>query len=135
MFKKKLTNEFSFFENSFLYKNDNESIEFDRSIYVVYDKSELVEFLKLDKKGPNVLVCLFNKQLYYSLSFLEEVKSLILLDNCKTADEIIKELKLHFKSNLDVVTKKTKLRIPDSSSISTQFKNFYSIFFLDVTLT
>lgn len=135
MFKKKLANEFSFSENSFLYRNENESTEFDRSIFVVYDKFELVEFLKLDKKGANVLVCLFNKQLYDSLSFLEEVKSLILLDNCKTGDEIIKELKLHFKRNPDLAPKKLKMKLPDSNSISTEFKNFYSIFFLDVTLT
>lgn len=135
MFKKKLTNEFSFSENSFLYTNENESTEFDRSVFVVYDKFELVEFLKLDKKGANVLVCLFNKQLYDSLSFLEEVKSLILLDNFKTGDEITKELKMHFKNNSDLVPKKLKMRLPDSNSISTQFKHFYSIFFLDVTLT
>lgn len=135
MFKKKLNNEFSFFENSFLYTNKNESTEFDRSIFVIYDKFELVEFLRLDKKGANVLVCLFNKQLYDSLSFLEEVKSLILLDNFKTGDEITKELKSHFKDYSDLEPKKAKMRLPDPSSISSQFKHFYSIFFLDVTLT
>lgn len=135
MFKKKLNNEFSFFENSFLYTNENESTEFDRSIFVIYDKFELVEFLRLDKKGANVLVCLFNKQLYDSLSFLEEVKSLILLDNCKTGDEITKELKSHFKNYSDLEPKKAKMRLPDPNSFSSQFKHFYSIFFLDVTLT
>jgi len=130
MFKRRFKNEFDFFENSFLYKNENEATEFDRSIFVIYDKNELIEFLQLDKKGINVLVCLFNKQLYNSLSFLEEVKSLILLDSSKTRIEIIKELKLHLsKSDFDEET--SEITFPASNGISTQFNNFYkALFFL-----
>lgn len=131
MFKRRFKDEFDFFENPFLYKNENEVTEFNRSIFVVYDKSELIEFLQLDKKGTNVLVCLFNKQLYDSLSFLEEVKSLILLDNSKTRIEIIKELKAHFKSKPAIIPETSAMKFSASNIISTQFNNFYkALFFL-----
>lgn len=54
MFKRRFKNEFDFFENSFLCKNENESAEFDRSIFVVYEKSELVNFLQLEKKERTI---------------------------------------------------------------------------------
>lgn len=131
MFRRRFKNEFDFFENPFLYKNDNEATEFDRSIFVVYDKSELLEFLQLEKKGTNVLVCLFNKQLHDSLSFLQEVKSLILLDSSKTRNEIIKELKLYFNGKPNLTTEKPEINFPASNIISTQFNNFYkALFFL-----
>ncbi|OXG08958.1 hypothetical protein BC749_103247 [Flavobacterium araucananum] len=130
MFKRNFKNQFDFFENSFLYKNDDEATEFDRSVFVIYDKSELIEFLKLDKKGMNVLVCLFNKQLYDSLSFLEEIKSLILFDNSKTRVEIIKELKQHFKNKQSFVSQISETKFQGSNLISTQFNNFYKGLFL-----
>jgi hypothetical protein len=131
MFKRRFKNEFDFFENSFLSKNENEAAKFDRSIYVVYDKSELVEFLQLEKKGTNVLVCLFNKQLYDSLSFLQEVKSLILLDSSKTRIEIIKELKSHFKNKSDLVPETSEMKFAASNIMSIKFNNFYkALFFL-----
>ncbi|MCA1919688.1 MAG: hypothetical protein LDL38_09835 [Flavobacterium piscis] len=131
MFKRRFKNEFDFFENSFLSKNENEAAKFDRSIYVVYDKSELVEFLQLEKKGTNVLVCLFNKQLYDSLSFLQEVKSLILLDSSKTRIEIIKELQSHFKNKSDLVPETSEMKFAASNIMSIKFNNFYkALFFL-----
>lgn len=131
MFKRRFKNEFDFFENSLLSKNENEAAKFDRSIYVVYDKSELVEFLQLEKKGTNVLVCLFNKQLYDSLSFLQEVKSLILLDSSKTRIEIIKELKSHFKNKSDLVPETSEMKFAASNIMSIKFNNFYkALFFL-----
>ncbi|WP_428232284.1 hypothetical protein [Flavobacterium sp.] len=131
MFKRKFKEEFDFFEECFVCKNENESKEFDRSIFVVYDKAELIEFFKLDKKGINVLVCLFDKQLYDSLSFLEEVKSFILLDSSKTRVEIIKELKLHFNSKSDVVPQLSEPKFPTSNILSTKFDTFYkALFFL-----
>jgi len=131
MFKRRFKNEFDFFENSLLSENENEAAKFDRSIYVVYDKSELVEFLQLEKKGTNVLVCLFNKQLYDSLSFLQEVKSLILLDSSKTRIEIIKELKSHFKNKSDLVPETSEMKLAASNIMSIKFNNFYkALFFL-----
>jgi len=131
MFKRRFKNEFDFFENSLLSENANEATKFDRSIYVVYDKSELVEFLQLEKKGTNVLVCLFNKQLYDSLSFLQEVKSLILLDSSKTRIEIIKELQSHFKNKSDLVPETSEMKFAASNIMSIKFNNFYkALFFL-----
>lgn len=131
MFKRNFREEFDFFENSFLYQNENESKEFDRSIFVIYDKSELIEFLKLNKSEINALVCLFNKQLYDSLSFLEEAKSLILLDNSKTRTQIVKELKLHFDNKRGFVSEVSEMKFAASNTASTQFNNFYkALYFL-----
>jgi hypothetical protein len=131
MFKRRFKNEFDFFEDSFILKDENQSHNFDRSIFVVYDKTELIEFLKLNKKGTNVLVCLFNKQLFGSLSFLEEVNNLILLDDSKTRTEIIKELKLHFDNTSEFISKSAEMKFPNANSLHTQFHNFYkALFFL-----
>ncbi|KAF2511404.1 hypothetical protein EYY60_08200 [Flavobacterium zhairuonense] len=50
MFKRKFKDEFDFSEESFLLKDENDSKKYDRSIFVVYEKSELLEFLKINKK-------------------------------------------------------------------------------------
>ncbi|WP_431242053.1 hypothetical protein ACQ9BO_19205 [Flavobacterium sp. P21] len=50
MFKRKFKEEFDFSEESFLLKNENDLKMYDRSIFVVYEKNELLEFLKLEKK-------------------------------------------------------------------------------------
>jgi len=131
MFRRSFRNEFDFFEDSFILKDESQSNNFDRSIFVVYDKQELIEFLKLNKKGTNVLVCLFNKQLFGSLSFLEEVNNLILLDDSKTRTEIIKELKSHFNNVSGVLSKSVEMNFPTSNILHTQFHNFYkALFFL-----
>ncbi|MEN2413307.1 hypothetical protein [Flavobacterium mesophilum] len=109
-------------------KNENELKKYDRSIFVVYEKKELLDFLKLDKKGRNVLVCLFNKQLYSSLSFLDEVSNLIVLDNSKTRPEIINELNQHLTGNSEQNQEKS---FANSAIFQTQFQNFYKgLFFL-----
>jgi hypothetical protein len=128
MFKRNFKEEFDFYENSFLYENENESQEFDRSIFVIYDKFELMEFLALDKKGANVLVCLFNKQLYDSLFFLEEAKNLKLLDCNQTRIEMIKELKLYFNWKCSFVNETPAIRFP-ASKISAKYNNFYKAIF------
>ena len=87
MFKRKFKNEFEFSEDSFLLENESKPNNFDRSIFVVYDKAELLEFLKLEKKGTNVMVCLFNKQLHNSFSFFKDIKNLFLIDGSKTRTE------------------------------------------------
>jgi hypothetical protein len=125
MFKRKFKDEFEFYENSFEAINENETVEFDRCIYVVYDKSEFLDFLKLDKKGTNVLVCLFDKQLYSSLAFLEELKNLILLDGSKNKAEIIQDLKLYFKEKKDFSMPGTpKVISQNLNSIKSKFNNF-----------
>jgi len=132
MFKRKFKDEFEFNETSFSGVNENESLNFDRCIYVVYNKTEFLDFLKLDKKGTNILVCLFNKQLYSSLTFLNDLKSLIMIDGTNNKAEIIKDLKLYFKE-------KTNFGMPTAprvisqnlSSLKTKFSNFdKAVYFL-----
>ena len=100
MFKKKFSQEFEF-TDAFLKEEESRTKCFDRLIFVVYDKFELIEFLKLYKKGTNILVCVFNKQLYNGLTFLEEFNDLFLLDGSKTRKEIIKDLRANFKNPLN----------------------------------
>ncbi|MBS7229688.1 hypothetical protein KHA90_01515 [Flavobacterium psychroterrae] len=128
MFKRNFKEEFDFFESSFLYENESESKEFDRSIFVIYDKFELMEFLALDKKGSNVLICLFNKQLYDSLFFLEEAKNLNLLDCNQTRIEMIKELKLYFNWKCSFVEETPPVKFP-ISKLSTKYNSFYKALF------
>lgn len=131
MFKRKFKDEFDFSESSFLSKHENESKDFERFIYVVYDKSELLEFLKLDRKDSNVLLCLFNKQLYGSLSFLEEVKNLILLDSSKTRKEIIRELKSYFNGTPDLTLQTPEMSFHNLNFRQTKFQDAYkALFFL-----
>lgn len=130
MFKRKFEKEFDFTESYFLKENKVESRDFDRFIYVVHDKIELLEFLKLNKKDTNVLVCLFDKLLYNSMSFLEERNSLILLDSSKTRSEIVKELKTYF-SKPDPALQIPEAKFPVSNYLQTQFNSFHkALFFL-----
>lgn len=101
MFKRKFKDEFDFYEDSFLLNKVNESKGFDRSIFIVYDKIELLEFLKIDKKNSKDLLCLFNKQLYDDISFFGEINNLISFDDSKTRKEIIKELKIYLNKTPD----------------------------------
>ncbi|MCD0471833.1 hypothetical protein [Flavobacterium sp. JAS] len=98
MFKKDLINEFKFSECSFLKTNHiEEKKDFDAFVFVVYNKLELIEFLKLEKQRRNVLVCLFDEKLYGNISFLEEINNLIMLDGYKTKSACIRDLKEHLK--------------------------------------
>jgi hypothetical protein len=105
MFKRKFKSDFEFSEDSFLLDNDNESSDFDRSIFVVYDKAELLDFLRLERKGTNVMLFLFDKQLFSSLSFFKEIENLVLIDGSKSRTEIFKDLALYFKSKSEFIPK------------------------------
>jgi hypothetical protein len=102
MFKRKFKEEFDFIENSFFDKTETK--EFDRIVFVLHNHNELLNFLAQEKKESNILVCLFNLQFYRSLSFLAETNNLILFDESKTRNEILKELKTYFNSKLDSKT-------------------------------
>ena len=131
MFKRKFKDEFDFSGNTFLIENENDYKNFDRSIFVVYDKSEMIEYLKLEKKGSNVLVCVFNKQLYSSLTFLQEINNLILLDESKTKPEIVKDLKAHFKKTPEPAEQASTPLFGSPVIFQTQFHNLYNaLFFL-----
>lgn len=105
MFKRKFKSDFEFSEDSFLLDNDNEYSDFDRSIFVVYDKAELLDFLRLERKGTNVMLFLFDKQLFSSLSFFKEIENLVLIDGSKSRTEIFKDLALYFKSKSKFIPK------------------------------
>jgi len=105
MFKRKFKEEFDFIEDSFF--NRKETKEFDHILLMIHNHNELLNFLALEKKESNVLVCLFNLQFYRSLSFLAETNNLILFDESKTRNEILKELKTFFETKSDSKTSKT----------------------------
>lgn len=129
MFKRNFKEEFDFSESCFLVENESESKQFDRSIFVVYDKTELLEFLKLKQKGTNDLVCLFNKQLHNSLSVLQHVRNLILVDNSKTRIEIMKELKSYFKNKSGLPAEMSVVKVPNTAIIPSQSDSFYKALF------
>lgn len=130
MFKKELVEEFQFIETSTIKNFQTQLLGFDRFIYVTYNKVELIDFLKLNKRGSNVLVCLFDKQLQTNVSFMEEIHDLVLLDGYKTKKESIKDLKFHLNNTLP----SKKLIAKNSNSIiaenQLQFHNFFKTILL-----
>ncbi|WP_431242052.1 hypothetical protein ACQ9BO_19200 [Flavobacterium sp. P21] len=65
------------------------------------------------------------------MSFLDEINSLIVLDNAKTRPEIVNELKRHLAGRTDVREKNKTENFVNSSIFHTQFQNFYKgMFFL-----
>jgi len=116
MFKRKFSNEFEFTDSAALDYTEDQMINFDRVVLVIYNKFELIEFLKFYKKGTNMLVCIFNKKLYTDLIFLEDFNDLLLLDGSKTRNEIMNDLKSSFKNTLTF-----KQQISESG-----FSNFYA---------
>ncbi|AXB58246.1 hypothetical protein HYN86_17265 [Flavobacterium fluviale] len=126
MFKRKFKDEFEFSEKSFFDHSEEEVKPYDRIVYVVYNREELIGFLQ-ENKRTNVLVCLFNKQFYTSLAFLEAINNLILFDESKTSREIFKELKTFFKKTLDFKNEKipvTESNMPQSTT-SDYYKAMY----------
>jgi hypothetical protein len=128
MFKRKLKDEFEFLEKSFTDQCEGTINQYDRIIYVVYRREELLSFLQEEKRA-NTLVCLFNRQLYKSLSFLEEINNLILFDESKTSREIFKEVKLFLKKKLDF--KREKKTVRPSNPSQSKFNEYYkAMYFL-----
>lgn len=124
MFKRKLKVEFDFYTTSLLSGIDNQSNDFDYSIFVIYDKAELMEYLKYSKEDSNNLLCLFDKRLYGSLNLLEGIKNLILIDDSKTRKEVMKELKLHFENE------DQQSDLSNSPVLQNQFQNLYRALYL-----
>lgn len=124
IFQKDLGNEFELTDSS----TENTINNFDPSIFVVYNKSDLIDFLKLEKKGSNILVCLFSKRLSENLSFLEEISDLIVLDSYKTRKRIVKDLKLYLKNN----KQSAEDDISDSAKNQAPFHSFFKTVLLFV---
>lgn len=130
MFKRRFKDEFDFSESSLFNKLKGDT-KFDRYIYVLYDKSELLEFLKIEQNNTNILVCLFDKQLYSSMLLLEEIKNLILVDSSKTRAEIIKDLNTCLKKNANDESHVVRPAISDAAILQNKFHNNYkALFFL-----
>jgi len=126
MFKRKFKDEFEFSEKSFFDHNEEEAKEYDRIVYVVHTREELLGFLQ-ENRTTNVLVCLFNKQFYTSLAFI--VNNLILFDESKTSREIFRELKTFFKSKLDF--KNERISFSGSRLLQTKADDYYkAMYFL-----
>jgi hypothetical protein len=105
MFKRKFKNEFEFSEDSFLLKKDNQASNYDHSVFVVYEYSELLDFFELESINTNFMVCLFSKHLFTSLSLIEEIKDLMLIDASKNKAEIFEDLKSYFKKPSSIFPK------------------------------
>ncbi|WP_343706726.1 hypothetical protein [Flavobacterium sp.] len=126
MFKRRFKEEFHFIEGSFFEESEQIS---DRIVYVIYNHSELLNFLSNGKRGANILVCLFNVQFYRSLSFLEVTNNLLLFDESKTRTEILKELKQFFSGKYEYKGEKKTFK-PSKDSLK-KFQEYYrAMYFL-----
>lgn len=119
MFKRKFKDEFEFYPDSFLLKKDKPD-NFDCSVFVVYEYSELVDFFKLQSLSTNFMLCLFSKQLYNSLSLIEEIKDLILIDASKNKTEIFEDLKMYFKKSSNLIPKIAGIKNVNSKMLKIQ---------------
>ena len=59
-------------------------------LFVIYIEEELIDLMKIYKKGIPLIVCTFNKQLLLKLKNIDEI---LLLDTSKVKSEVITELK------------------------------------------
>ena len=126
MFKKSFSNDFQFSTNLFLDENKIKPVNFDYFIFVIYDKEDLIECLKLHKEGSNALVCVFKKQMYTDLLFLEEMNDLILLDGSKSKKDLIADLKRSLNCNLNYRQQAIDSRIKSSYiALPTEFYNSF----------
>ncbi|KLT69301.1 hypothetical protein AB674_13095 [Flavobacterium sp. ABG] len=124
MFKKKLRQEFEFVDHSLLTEDAIKDENFDGLIFVVYNKIELVNLLKVYKRETNVLVCVFNEQLFARTAFLEEFSGVVLLDGSKTGIDLMADLRYNFKKALNF-----KQRLIESFLDSAVVENQLHIFF------
>lgn len=122
MFKRKFKDKIEFFEKPFFDTNEEYPKQYDRIVYVVHNRQELLGFLQ-EEKNSNDLVCLFDKQFYKSLDFLEIVNPLILFYESKTSREVLKELKIFFRTKLDSNNENSSSR--DYNYTKTKLQNYY----------
>jgi hypothetical protein len=59
-------------------------------VFVIYSEEELVDFMKIHKKGIPLIVCTFNEKL---LLKMRHIDGILLLDTSKIKSEVIVELK------------------------------------------
>ncbi|WP_166922255.1 hypothetical protein [Flavobacterium poyangense] len=126
MFKRKFYREFEFIDNLILTEDKTEYENFDGLIVVIYNKFEVINFLKGYKKETNVLVCVFNEQLFERLTFLEEFNGVGLLDGSKTRRELVADLRSNLKKALNF-----KQGVKESFSDSAVVENQLHVFLKD----
>src|SRR5690348_15100359 len=81
MFKKILTEKFEFSESSLQFDEKNTAAkDYDHTVYVIHDKNELLIFFKEVNIKREILLCVFDKELYEKLFFLDGFNGLFLLD-------------------------------------------------------
>lgn len=118
MFKRKFSQEFEFIDNFILSEGKTEYENFDGLIVVIYNKLEVINFLKVYSKEKNVLVFVFNEQLFERLTFLEEFNGVSLLDGSKTRKELVEDLRSNLKKALNF-----RQRVIESFSDSAVLEN------------
>lgn len=120
MFNKKFKSQNELSQNDFLW-HDNKDTDFDSLLLVIHNQTELIEFLELYKKGTNVLICVFKKEIFYNLFFLQEMNDFTLLDASAPRAEILKNLIKYFRSNLKIDNPFLNNPQPNSLFLKNQF--------------
>ncbi|MFI0490448.1 hypothetical protein [Flavobacterium sp.] len=69
---------------------ENEINNYSVIVFVIYSEDELVNFMKIYKKGIPLIVCTFNEKLLLKMRSIDEI---LLLDTSKIKSEVIIELK------------------------------------------
>lgn len=100
MFRRNFKEEYDFVEGPLSFEGEKQV--FRRTVYVIYEHDDLLNFMQKGKNGADELVCIFNRQFYKSISFLGRVNNLILFDETKTRTQIFKELKAFFRGKLEL---------------------------------
>lgn len=132
MFKRKFKDKFEFFMKSFELENEIESKGFDRSVFVIYNKAELTDFLKLEIQSSNIVVCLFEKQFYDSLSYFAEMNKIVLIDASKTKMELYKDLEAYFNASSNADKYKPTSSLFYQKIEQLQFEKFQKFLFLNL---
>lgn len=94
---KNFCNDFEIRNFSFFLPMNGDCGEDNFLIYVLYNESELYNFLSVFKSDCPVLVCVFNKDIYSKLAFLESGEGFFVLNaNERNKSEIISDLSNYF---------------------------------------
>ncbi len=62
-------------------------------LFVIYEEDELVDFMKIHKKGIPLIVCTFNEQLLIKFQNTDEI---LVLNTSKLKSDVIRDLKTYF---------------------------------------
>ena len=88
------TNNFESFKDFKIFENVISN--YSAIIFVIYSEEELINFIRIYKKGIPLIVCTFNKKLLLTMSDMDEI---LLLDTSKLKAEVM----IEFKSYLNII--------------------------------